>query len=378
MMKIRFITAILLQIAVISFAQTREDFYKSIHKFESNYVSIFKDNKLPQKEDFLLNAIIFPFHKFTVTDKQETDEQVLANHFYIVYDKRLYEYKNGYAAKKMGGDYIINYLIANKDHAKIGCFIDNVYYTGIELTPILVDSKNNIIVDSDKNFYGLLNYINFKYNSFESYKEKFQNEKFREQLTLKDINEAIKNNYKKFEYNCPKDTTLVIKTFINQVKSAVRELSKEQEEKLIERIKFKLNPIESLYKLNKKIIDVNTRAFIVKSKEENQAANKKNIKYQGDYDFFIYDINITNDLLTILTNKQFQDYKNYIDIRFPIINVNDFIRSSRYEYGREILEKEKIINPKNYYLEYKNYSQKILSDCGCPFDESIKREIIIR
>jgi hypothetical protein len=374
-MIIRFIiTAVLLQTAVISFAQTKEDFYNSVNQYESNYVSIFKDNKIPKKEVFLLNAIIHPVYRFVLTNKYNRIDYKIGGYFYIVYDDRIYFYKNGIAKREYGNENINQYIITNRTSIKIGSFIDHIYYSGIEFLPLIIDDKNKLVIDSKEKYNNVLSYINIKYGSFENYKEKIDNQIAREKLSSEDIKESIKNNYKKFEFNCPKDTILVLKTFINQVKHAVREISIEQEEKLIKRIKIKLNPFDFLYK---DVKDLKFKELILKSKEESEDAKKKIIKYEGNYDYFIYGINITDDLLNILTNKQFQDYKNYIDIRFPVIETNDFFRSTRYEYGREILQKEKLIEL-NDYKNYDRYVNKILTDCGCPFDGTVKREILIK
>jgi hypothetical protein len=368
------ITAVLFQTAVISFAQTKEDFYQSVNRFESNYVSIFKDNKIPNKEAFLLNATIHPIYKFVLTEKKNRINHKVQGYYYIVYDDRIYFYKNGVSESKLGNDETNKYLKIKKTSIKIGSFTDFIYYDGIEFIPVIIDEENNLIIDYKEKYNNISSYLNIKYGSFEKYKEIAENEIIREKLSVKDIQESIKNNYKKFEYNCPKDTLLVLKTFINQIKQAVGEISKEQEQKLIERIKIKLNPFDFLYK---DIKDVKIKELILKSKEKSEEAKKKIIRYEGNYDFLIYNVNITDDLLTVLTNKQFQDYKNYNDIRFPVIEVNDIFRSKRYEYGREILQKEKLINLGDY-KNYDKYANKIVSDCGCPFDQTVTREIMIK
>lgn len=357
----------------LTYSQTKLDLFESINSHEKNYVSIFKDNKIPNKNDFLLNALIFPVYKFEIINCKLT-KNIIKNLCYVFFNKRTYYYKDGFCTKIMTNE-LSDYLLIKqniKDYL-IGAFIETVYYNNLNFFPIILNINDFSLFDLKNHFNNYEDYLVSKHGSIEKYSEIASLEQMTKKLTSDQIRKSIKNNFKIFEYNCPKDTTLVLKTLINQIKEVCLSFTTEQENQLTHRIKSKLNPLEYLHKGNisewKK--DSTFNNFLNKSKLEQKRYEETKTKVTGHYDFIIYNVNINNELLTILTNKQFQDYKNYIDIRFPIINPKNLFSADRYTFGAEILVKEKIIL-KDDVISFENFTNQIIADCGCPIDESKK------
>lgn len=360
----------LLFIQITVYSQTKIEYFESIDSHERNYVSIFKDNKIPNKEDFLKNAIVLPVYKFEVAEGK-LNKNILKGLNYIIFDKRTYFYKNGFSNKFMSNE-IYDYLLNKKnlENYIIGVFIDHVYYDGLNFSPLILNNTTESIFDLKNQFNSYNDYLISKHGSIEKYLEIAMLEQSTKKLSKDQIKQSIKNNYKIFEYNCPKDTTLVLKTLINQIKEATITLTTEQEKQLTHRIKSKLNPIEYLHKgqLTEWKKDSTFNNLYNKSKLEQKRCENILTKITGHYDFMIYNVSINNELLEVLSNKQFQDYKNYIDIRFPIINPQVLFFSDRYTYGLEVLLKEKIIL-KDDVISFENFTNKIIEECGCPIDE---------
>ncbi len=178
---------------------------------------------------------------------------------------------------------------------------------------------------------------------------------------------------------------LVLNTLVNQVKFSTENFSKSQENELMERIKIKINPFDlkinqlKQYLIAAKTNDENIKKILLQSKAEIMNNIKERPKPEGLYDFSVYNVNITNELLEVLTNEQFIDYKNYYDLMHPIIeNLNTYNNYKyRYGYAKDIFNKARTLKP-NSFSEYKDYEDKILIECGCAFDKTIKRELIIR
>ena len=355
------------------YSQTKLELFESVNNHEKNYVSIFKDNKIPIKEDFLKNAIIFPVFKFEIFNGK-LNKNIIKNLNYILYNTRTYFYKDGFSTKLMSNE-LSDYLLIKeniKDYL-IGSFVDTVYYNNLNFFPIILNIKDFSLFDLRNQYNTYKDYLISKHGSIEKYIEIASLEQMTKKLTSDQIKKSIKNNYKIFEYNCPKDTTLVLKTLINQIKEASISFTTEQEIQLTSRIKNKLNPIEYIHKgsISEWKKDSTFNNFLNKTKLEQKRCDNILTKLNGYYDFMVYNVNINNELLAVLSNRQFQDYKNYIDIRFPIINPQILFSSERYTYGTEVLLKEKIIL-KNDVISFENFTNQIVEKCGCPIDESKK------
>ena len=149
-----------------------------------------------------------------------------------------------------------------------------------------------------------------------------------------------------------------------------------QEIKLFEGLKRKINPYglfeEELRKalISGKVKESDIQVALEKRKLVNSKTAEVIDKPEGLYLFSVYDVNVTDLLLSILTNQQFIDYKNYIDLLYPIIETqNSYINNKyRYNYGKDILQKKGIIKEHDPSA-FTNYVRKKLQDCGCKDSE---------
>lgn len=93
-------------------------------------------------------------------------------------------------------------------------------------------------------------------------------------------------------------------------------------------------------------------------------------KFFLKYDFRLYNTNLTSDLIDILTNQQFIDYKNYIDTYYPVeysLNKN-FLNVKRVIYGKEKLTNYGVVSDVKNEKKLPTFSQyiiQVLFECGC-------------
>jgi hypothetical protein len=382
------LTVVCLQATVFSFAQTEKQkqmIYDCINKDSKGKGIIAKIEPIANKEVLFNTAQILPVYKITLDENNKVKLIQNKNYYLVLYIGRLYCFLNNNDSRFFENNPLIQNIIQfNKEKREyyVSYFTDTFSFENIYLNPLLTDK--NFIIDKGNKFI-LSDYIELKYGSIKKYREQAELQTLRENLTLADCNNYIKNNYKLFENNCPKDTSLVLNTLINQIKLSTKDFTKSQELNLIQRIKQKVNPyilkekqIKTALiaaKVNDSIL-VNT---LLQSKTEYLKNKKESLEIEGLYEFTIYGISVTNELLEILTNDQFIDYKKYNDLMNPIIEtLNSYNNNKhRYQYAKEFLEKTEVLKT-NDFKAYNNYVNKIILDCGCPFDETIKREMKIK
>lgn len=381
------LTAICLQVAVFCFSQTEEQkqmMYEQINMDSSGKGIMQKIEPIKDKEALFENSKVFPVYH---VELDNNDKPILIQNkdsYLVFYIGRLYVFFNNdkYMLFENRPEIKnITELIENKKEFSI-VYFTNYTYLGEIFNILITDKTFSFVLEKDKKYSSLQDYIDFKYGSFEKYKENDIIEKKRNNLTLKDLNEARYVRYFWYEKRCPKDTTLILKKLIDQIKAATSGFSKSQEVKLIGRIRDKLNPTEYFYNKFSKMYDTDSKLKASLTKNKKEEVTEKTMLFKGNYNFYIYEINIVQDLLEILTDKQFQDYKNYIDLFFPIVYDDDnlFI-TERYAYGIETFKKEMKIKVKNNYKlkeEYNKYVEKNFIIYDCPLDKSIKPKIIIR
>jgi hypothetical protein len=386
--KLKF-TAICLQVAVFCFSQTEEQkqmMYERINMDSSGkgLKMIQKIEPIKNKETLFENARVFPVYH---VELDNNDKPILIQNkdsYLVFYVGRLYtffDYDKSQLFENRPEIKNINELLKNNKEFLV-VYFTNYNYTGEIFNILFTDKLFSFILENDKKYSSLLDYIDYKHGSFDKYKEHDIIEKKRDKLTLKDINDAYKVNYSWYEKRCPKDTTLILKKFIDQIKVATTGFSKGQEIKLIQRIKDKLNPTEYFYNKYYKVFDADSKLKESLFKNKKEEVSPKAILFKGDYNFYIYEINIIQDLLEILTDKQFQDYKNYIDLYYPIVyDDNNLLTTERYTYGIEVFKKElnlKVKNRVELQKEYGKYFEKEFGPFDCPLDKSTKPEVIIR
>lgn len=383
-------TAIFIMIAVKLFGQTEEQkqiMYEQVNQDSRGSGKIVsRIDPIENKEILFKNATVFPVYRIEFVKNKKLTLVQNKNYFFVLYVGRLYVFLNNKSYRLFENSPIIKKILNLSDSKKkfvLSYLTDNFSYTGKFLNPIITDNNLSFVFNNEKEFLNIYEYIDFKYGSFEKYQEKSKLDSLRDHLNANIVLQSIKNNYKSYQYNCPKDTTLVIKKFIDWVNQATGGITKSQEFRLIEQIRIKINPVKYLFDKgnNSKIKDSTFNSQFKIALKENEDLNKKIIKFNGNYDLFIYGANITNDLLDVLTNKQFINYKNFTDALYPICDANNVFNSERYYYYKDVLEKEsffKSTNPNDKSKEFNEYQKKILTECGCPFDETVKREMIIR
>jgi hypothetical protein len=372
------ITVACLQATVISFAQSevqKQMMYEHINSFSSPTLASIhpKPKPIPNKESLFSNAQIIPVYKI-VFDKSNKPKLIQNNNYYLVfYIGRLYEFTDGRKSSFFKDSPIIKNITQfnlEKKEFKIAYITEIFSLDGKYLNPLIIDPEISTIIEREKT-YTFSEFIDYKYGSMDKIKELEVLEKLRENLKVSDYYNFVKNDYTSFNYNCPKDTTLVFKTLINQIRVATKGFTTGQELKLLDRIKQKINPFQEAikhFKSNlKHRISNDSIISIFKTKEQEYKKQMANII--GFYEYKIYDVSITNELLEILTNEQFNDYKKYIDIWKPFVEsvLVSYNNRHRYSYGVEILVKEGVKNESDISTK-----EKILEDCGCPLDLTIE------
>lgn len=383
-------TLVCLQASVFLFAQTEEQkqmMYERINRDSRGSGILHKIEPIANKEVLFSKAQVLPIFKVEFDSNKIAKLVQNKNYFLVFYLGRLYCFMGDKDSRFFENSPVIQNITQFNTEKKeffIVYFNDTYSLDGVYLNPLLSDKSISFIIDRGNKF-ATLDYIDLKYGSFDKYKEKSYIDSLRNNLLIEDFNNYMKNNYEAFEYNCPKDTTLVLNKLMNQIRLSTKNFTKNQEIELLIRIKQKINPFELKVKQIKQVLiasKVNDSIIvseISKMKIENEKNKKEHIKVSGLYEFSVYNISFTNELLEVLTNEQFVDYKRYYDLMHPVVETLTSFNNNKYRYGyaKQILEKEHVLKT-NSFTEYKKYADKIILDCGCPFDETIKRELIIR
>lgn len=367
-------------VTLFSFAQTNEQkemIYKFINGESSpTSASIFsKPKPIARKEVLFSEATVFPVYKITFDTSNKPKLIQNKNYFFVLYLEKLYQFIDESSMSEYFKDDIffksISKLNIDKSDFKIVYFSEGFGLLGKNLFPLITDSKLSTIKDKDKT-YSFNEYTDSKYGAIEKIKEIYELEVLREKLSISDYYNFMKSDYGLFNYYCPKDTTLVLNTLIKQIKLATKNLSAGQETRLLNQIKQKINPFESF----KKVKNLNSKdTDLLQTKEREYNLGMLNVN--GFYEYKIYNVSITNELLQVLTTEQFVNYKNFIDLWKPQVEtlLSSYSNKYRYTYGIEIVKKEGI-----KYKHYMYFKDKILEDCGCPYDETVegrKKRIIL-
>ena len=345
-----------LQATILS-AQTDEQkqfmFERINHDAKGNVV-LSKTESFDNKEELFKKAVIIPVFKI-VFDKDNTTKLLQnKNYFLVSYIDRIYVFLDKVHYRLLENNPLIQNIAKynlQKKKFNIVYFTENFSFDKKYLNPLLTDERLDFIIDRGAKF-NMIEYINNTYGSFAKYNEIKVLDEQREKLTSKDYNRYLENDYQAFEYNYPKDTTLVLKSLMNQIRTSTGDFTKNQESQLLRKITKKINSFQFKEKLMKesliarKVNDSVIKSILLKSRIENQQSliNQKSCeKPEGNYEFKVYGVSINNELLEVLTNNQFISYKKYVDLYLP--NTNNGDRDFRYGYGKEILIREGIIMP---------------------------------
>ena len=365
------------QATAFLFAQTEQQkqiIYEHISRDSRVKGIVEKIDPIENKEVLFNKAQVLPVYKVEIKLNQKPKLIQNKNYFLILYLGRLYVFLDNRTTRLIETNPIIkNILELNKEKREYSIvYLKDTYsFDQRYLMPILTDKDVSSITDQGIN-YKLSEYIDFKYGSMDKYLENYLLENSRDKLSLNDFNTAITFNYEAFQANCSKDTTLVLKTLISQIGFATKNLTKTQESKLFEKIKYKINPgllIQEQLKsklIAAKVKDSDIQAALAQSKIENNKSSKISTKPEGLYSFSVYNVSVTDELLNILTNEQFVNYKNYIDLWYPIIETQNTYNNNkyRYNYGKDILEKGGLIKERDH-AGYADYVSKKIQACGC-------------
>jgi len=372
MIKKIFFAVACFQVTASLFAQTevqKQVIYEQINRNSKGKGIIQKIDHIENKEVLFNNAQVLPVYKVAIKPNENPKIIQNKNYYLIFYVGRLYIFMNNKISRVIENNPIIqsilNFNKEKKDYSII-YFTDTFSFDQQYLMPLLTNKELSLIIDKGIS-YNFQNYIDTKYGYMEKYAENYILDEKREKLTVSDFNDMIVYNYKAFEANCPIDTVFVLKRMINQIMFATKSLTKAQEVKLFERIMYKINPNHGNKAMLRRILtaakvkELDIQAVISQSKIENKKAPQEITKPQGLYVFDIYNVSVTDELFSILSNQQFIDYKSYIDLWYPIIETQNSYNNNkyRYNYGMDILEKDNIIKKRDYQA-FNEYVRKKL------------------
>ncbi|GIQ60555.1 hypothetical protein Flavo103_36910 [Flavobacterium collinsii] len=374
-------TVICLKVAVFSFGQTelqKQIIYEQINRDSRTRGIVERIDPIENKVALFSKAQVLPVYKIEIKENEKPKLIQNKNYYLILYTGRLYIFIDNNTTRLIENSPIIqNLLDLNKQRKEyfVVYLIETFSFNRKYLMPLLTNREVNWIIDKGIS-YKFQDYIEFKFGSKEKYLENYILDQKREALSISDFNTICTYNYQAYQVNCPKDTTLVLRTMVGQIKSATKKLTKMQEIKLFEGLKRKINPYglfeEELRKalISGKVKESDIQVALEKRKIVNSKTAEVIDKPEGLYLFSVYDVNVTDLLLSILTNQQFIDYKNYIDLLYPIIETqNSYINNKyRYNYGKDILQKKGIIKEHDPSA-FTNYVRKKLQDCGCKDSE---------
>lgn len=374
-------TVIFLTVVFFS-AQTKvqkEAVYKGVSSFAKGKKIIgIPKIEISDENTFFQNAKIYPIYKLNYVKGKKNDIEINNDAFLIWYQENLFHFFSGKTTMLFQDSSYsrnIKFFIKNNKDFKTFYLIREFSFLGSIYNCFLSeDNLNNFIVD-EKKYNKIDDLIENKYGSYEKYRDYVKQDSIRGNLTLESINEGIKNYYVAYEHNCPKDSALVFNKFITQLNFATKGITINQEKQIRNIIDFHFYPnkywqnifseqgsnISNNNELKSKIQD----AF--QKDKEKLKSTELNYRFPG---FTIYNVNFTNYLLEILSEKQFNDYKNYLDIHFPqeIHSNSNFTNIKRMIYGKGKLINDGVIsdtkNEKNLPT-FNQYVTQLLSECGC-------------
>ena len=295
----------------------------------NNRLSNFREMFKFEDKDSLFS---FPIYRIRYTQEKGFFKEMEEGNFVKYYKGDVYFFYDNEKAMLFGTDpivHILSDLIKKKKEFIIAYVEDTFSLDRKNLFPIITNRQLGNVIEGDKTFSSLHEYIRYRYGSIEKYREILDVEKERNALEDHDFIEIVKNNYKIYEAKCPNDTTLIVNTFLKQIKYATKDLTPQQEMLLHNQIMYKI-------KVSDKI-----RSYLT-----------------SKYDFILLGKSITSELLEVLTKDQFVKYKKYTDIVSPIEKSK--IRNiglNRTDYVYIVYKSKKKEN------EYRDYIKKILYSC---------------
>ena len=302
------------------FARSKNIFSKELKELKLNFNS------------FENNSVFIPITRYNYILNKFDDN---SNIFFISYENISFIYK-GKKLNILYDNFFANFVISNhninKDVFLTYLLNDDNFNKDLFITN---NKKDFIFIQKDINT--LDEYVIMKYKSLDKFLELEKTIIAQKHLNSKDIIKSITSNYHLYENKCPCDTLLVVNSFISQVKNAVLNFTVEQQNDLREKILTKL-----------------------RSTSLNNIYSRQPLVSDRLYSISIYKVDIEDELLSVITKKDYVDYLNYIDIYYPIVSG----KKSRKIFGFEILSNEFIIDKKDNN-SFSKYINDIILKEGC-------------
>ena len=248
-LRVIFIVACL-QATILS-AQTEDQkklIFERINQDAKGNVVLRKTEHFANKEAFFNKAQVIPVYKINLDKNNEPKLTLNKNYFLVFYIGRLYVFIDNENSRLFENSPIIqtiNKYNSEKKPFKVVYFTENFSLDRKFLNPLITDNECNYIIEKDIN-YSFSTYVENKYGSINKLKELINIDSLRENLKTIDYINYIKSDYTSFEYNCPKDTALVLKKLISQIRISTKNFTDGQETKLLYRINEKLKPFETI------------------------------------------------------------------------------------------------------------------------------------
>ncbi|GAA3755117.1 hypothetical protein [Flavobacterium ginsengiterrae] len=341
------------QAAVSVYAQTEKQkqmIYEQINRDSKMEGIIKKIDPIENKKALFRDAQVLPVFKIRMKKDFKPELIQNKNYYLVLYLQRLYVFMDNKTTRLVENNPVVTSILdfnSKKINYFVVYFTDTFSFNNQYLMPCLVDKDLSVVIDKGSSL-SFESYIDKRYGSKDKYEEKLILDEKRQKLSVNEFDTAVNYNYEAYQTICSQDTLLVIKTMINQIGFAVKTLTKEQQEELTIRLNFKINPDKLLEEqlgntlTAAKVKESDIKIALAQSRAENKKRVKENVKQTGLYSFNIYNVSTTEELIDILTSQQFSDYKNYIDLWYPIIETQNNYNNNkyRYNYGKDILEKQ--------------------------------------
>lgn len=352
-MKNYFFTFILLSCLI--YAQTDQQKDRAYKNFESKCRSTtLKGLPKPQwvdKETYLKEAKFYPVYFIDYNPQiNKQDWNIDPDKFLVVYKDNLSSYidlgiseysnvSNLYGQNKFANRLLELYKTSSNDF-KIG-YLTDLYYPSTGTLPNLLLSENNKFTDKEHLHQSINEVISSHYSSIAKYEAEKKSDNLRKNLSADEIIKGIKAYFRSYEYYCPKDTSLVLNKFIENLEIGTGGLTKKQKVLLLDGLNSEIGKKSA-------ITTQNTQ------------------KDLGD--FSVYNVNYSDLANKILKPQQIKNYEQYMDIHFPKYLHKQY---GRYIFGEINLIHSKIVkgfgnNKETEKLPYFNeFVLKQYRDCGC-------------
>lgn len=349
----------LLFICYFFHAQTNKQIDIAYRMFESRCKSItLKSIPKPMwvdKETYIKNAKFYSVYQ-VFYDKSNNKEEwrVDKNKFFVIYNDEITEVLNTgvYTPFNGNGNKFINRLqelnISGVKDVKIGYFEDEFHPPYITYPNFFI-YENEQYTDKDKTYNNIKEIIYNRYLSFEDYNHRIAIDFKRKNLKSEEITKGIKSYYYLYENYCPKDTTLVLNKFVENIHLATGGLSKKQDKKIKQELK---------------------KQFILNKKSDNNIEATTTKETQKDNIYLIYNVDLSKYILKILNPEQIIKYSEYMDIHFPKYIQRRFGRNI---YGGYILFNANIVTDiieenDNNAPSFSEFIKQQINNCGCKIE----------